>query len=118
MAGRAGKAFSSWCSFNSPLFVQRPEAKFQPALEQARRVRLRQRGGLKDSALDGVVITFVAARFYELRLPEDLSSGQQRHFEDRFRVADDVGRQQDVAADLGADLVGPGGERAARHEVL
>src|SRR5438094_7961070 len=42
---------------------------------------------------------------------EQLAGRQNGDIEDRFRIAGDVLRQNDVAADLAADLVDPRGER-------
>src|SRR5713101_467284 len=103
---------SSGCSFpaRAMLFVLRPEVKFQLAIEQAWIFGLGKRRGLQDRAVHRLVVAGVAARF-ALFHRQYLARGQQRDVEYRLRIAGQIARQDDVAADLGADLLLPGGER-------
>src|SRR5437870_5263860 len=92
------------------LFVLRPEAKFQLPLEEVGLLGLGQRRRLQDGALHGIVVALVPARLAQADA-EHFAGRQLGHIEDRLRIAAHVARQADVAADLRADLVHPGGER-------
>src|SRR5512134_1252326 len=86
--------------------LTRPEPEPQVAHEQLRLRRPRQRRGFQDRALPRVVERAVAARARELHA-QHFAGRQERDVELRLRVPGQVGRQDDVRADLRLDLVLP-----------
>ena len=74
------------------------------------RLGLGQRRRLDDRALHRFVVGAHAARFAQLHV-DDLPGRQLHDVENRLRIAGDVGRQDDVALDLGLDAADVSVER-------
>jgi hypothetical protein len=85
-----------------------PRLPPQSRAKHVRRIRPRQRRGLEDCALHGFVVGPHAARLAQLYV-DDLARGQLHDVEYGLGIALQVGRDNDIAADLGldaADVIG------------